>query len=463
MTLYAPFGQHVFVGIFGVDSQATAWVLAREWDTNGDGTGIPRSGMMAMIGETEPYGFYVYKEDGVGGGAWEEMAEVGGSVTSHDMGGSSHNADTLADISTKCSDDDLVGVAEAQTLTHKTLTTPTIGDMTNAGHDHSDAAGGGTIAHSDTSGQTATDHHDNANDPTSDEKGALDGTGTPSGTNKFVTNDTLQAGLQGLAPKATVVVLADSNQTLSGALPTIDGIALAEGDRVLLTNQTSADENGIWEAHAAGWSRPGDFDTGDHAAGAYTFATEGTDYHDQGWVCTTDAPSDVIDTDNLAFEQFTGAGQITAGTGLTKDGDTLHVGDGTVEKREGINFTADDIAVAYDGSSLDLSTGGAPGNLQIADDGVRRSMLHGDVAGDGIAQAGSGALDADPANATAVSGHTVSSESGVSVVAAGIFSAVTYAGNPNGNVTAPGGMICRDTTGGITYVNTDGATAWSVI
>lgn len=305
--------------------------------------------------------------------------------------------------------------------------------------------------------------HDNSNDPTADEKAALAGTGTPSGSNKYVTNDTLQSALQGLDPKGNVRVTADTDQALSGVLPTIDDIALSEGDRVLLTNQSTDSENGIWEAHAAGWSRPADFDTGEHAAGAYCFAREGTDYADTGWVCTTNPPTDVIDTNDLAFVQFATAGQVVAGTGLTKDGNTVNIGDGTIENRGGINFTADDIAVAYDRASLDLTTGGDPDKLQIADAGVRKRTIHGDVAGDGIAQAVGGELDADPADATVVSGHTASSEGGVSVTADGIFSAITYAGNPNGVVTAPGGMICRDTSGGITYINTDGATAWSVI
>jgi hypothetical protein len=398
---------------------------------------------------------YVYS-----GSDWMQIAEVGGSVTAHDMGGSSHNADTLADINTKCSDDDLVGKDATQTLTNKTLTTPTIGDFTNAAHDHSDGAGGDKINHGSLLGVGATDHHSNVNDPTSDEKDALDGTGTPSSTNKYVTNDTLQSALQGLNPKGSVRVAANTNQTLSGTLPTIDGVTLDEGDRVILTNQTSADENGLWEAYAAGWSRPDDFDTGDHAAGAYVFSTEGTNYQDTGWVCTTDAPSDVIDTDNLAFVQFTGAGQVTAGTGLTKSGNTLQVGDGTIETRGGIAFTADDIAAATDGTSLGLN---ASDQLEVKDDGVDKAKLNADVAGDGIAQAAGGELDADPADSTTVSGHTASSEGGVSVTSDGIFSAIKYAGNPNGNVTAPFGMLCRDTSGGITYINTDGSTAWSVV
>jgi len=398
---------------------------------------------------------YVYD-----GSTWKHMAEVGGAVTAHDIGGSSHNADTLANINTKCSDDELVGKDTTQTLTNKTLTTPTIGDFTNAGHDHADAAGGSQIAHANLSGMTATDHHDNSNDPTSDEKDALAGTGTPSSSNKFVTEDTLAAMAQGLDPKASVRVIVDSDWDGSG-LPTFDGVALADGDRVLLVAQTDASENGIWIAHtAATITRPADFATGDEAAGAYVFAREGDDYADTGWVCTTNAPSDVIDTDDLAFEQFTGAGQITAGTSLTKDGNTIQIGNGTVEARGGIDFTADDIAVKPDDTTLEIN---GSGEVQVKDDGIDKTKLNSDVAGNGIAQAAGGELNVDPADSTVVSGHTASSEGGVSVISGGVFSAIKYAGNPNGVVTAPFGMLCRDTTGGITYINTDGSTAWSVV
>jgi len=51
---------------------------------------------------------------------------------------------TLAELSAAISDDTVCGIAAAQTLTNKALTTPTIGDLTNATHDHADAAGGGT-------------------------------------------------------------------------------------------------------------------------------------------------------------------------------------------------------------------------------------------------------------------------------------------------------------------------------
>ncbi len=52
----------------------------------------------------------------------------------------------------------VVGTTETQTLTNKTLTEPTIGDFSNAGHNHSGAGSGGTIDHGALTGRGDDDH-----------------------------------------------------------------------------------------------------------------------------------------------------------------------------------------------------------------------------------------------------------------------------------------------------------------
>lgn len=128
----------------------------------------------------------------------------------------------------------------------------------------------------------------------------------------------------GISPKAAVRLLADSNQTLSG-LPTIDGVATQDGDRLLLIAQTTGTENGFQVAHSGAWTRPADFATGSQAEGAYALVEEGTANALSGWVCTTLAPSDAVDTDPLAFAQFNGAADIIAGDGLDKSVNTLFI------------------------------------------------------------------------------------------------------------------------------------------
>lgn len=151
---------------------------------------------------------------------------------------------------------------------------------------------------------------------------------TPTNDNDAANKAYVDGVAQGISIKAAVrvtTVSGDGNVTLSGGT-TIDGVVLANNDRVLLQDQTDPIENGIWLVNTGGaWSRPSDFDTGDSASGAFTFAVEGTSHEGCGHVCISDSGSDVIDTDGLTFTQFSGAGQITAGDGINKTGNTLDV------------------------------------------------------------------------------------------------------------------------------------------
>jgi len=127
----------------------------------------------------------------------------------------------------------------------------------------------------------------------------------------------------GLDVKDSVVVVATSNLTLSGE-QTIDGV-LTSTDRILVTGQTTPAENGIYVTAAGAWSRATDADAdAEVTAGLFVWVTEGTTYADTGWVLTTNDPI-TVDTTALSFSQFSGAGQITAGNGLAKSGNTLSV------------------------------------------------------------------------------------------------------------------------------------------
>jgi len=108
--------------------------------------------------------------------------------------------------------------------------------------------------------------------------------------------------------KAPVRVASDTNLSLMGLPGLVDGITVAEGDRVLLTNQTDPVENGIWIVRAGSWERPQDFLDGSNAASSVVFSQEGTDYEDAGWVCTTNSGVDVVGANQLAWVVFTASG-----------------------------------------------------------------------------------------------------------------------------------------------------------
>ena len=152
----------------------------------------------------------------------------------------------------------------------------------------------------------------------------------PVGSSDAATKSYVDAARSGLDVKASV--RAASTGAISGfpdlsSAPTIDGVSIQDGDRVLIKDESTASNNGIWVWNNSGtiFTRATDFDSNTEVtAGAFTFVEEGSTYADSGWVLTTN--DDItVGTTGLAFAQFSGAGQITAGDGILKSGNTLSV------------------------------------------------------------------------------------------------------------------------------------------
>ena len=129
----------------------------------------------------------------------------------------------------------------------------------------------------------------------------------------------------------------------------IDGVTLIAQDRVLVKDQTTQAQNGFYKvttigSGSANWvlTRTPDADAASElTAGAFTFAEEGTLNGDNGYVMSTNGAV-TLGTTAITFEQFSGAGQITAGNGLTKNGNTIDAV-GTADK---ITVSADAITIA---------------------------------------------------------------------------------------------------------------------
>ena len=169
---------------------------------------------------------------------------------------------------------------------------------------------------------------------------------------------------QGLDVKDSVVATTTANGTLSTAFAngqSIDGVTLQTGDRILIKNQTTASQNGIYNVQASGApSRATDMATGANAAGAFVFVEQGTVNAENGFTCTSDTGSAVVGTNNLTFAQFSGAGQIIAGDGLDKSGNTLSV---DLKANGGLVIESTELAVKLDASSI-------TGTLAIGDGGT---------------------------------------------------------------------------------------------
>ena len=185
---------------------------------------------------------------------------------------------------------------------------------------------------------------------------------TPSADGHAATKGYVDAARSGLDVKQSVRVATTEAIYLGNACEAgsvIDGVTLVAGDRVLVKNQGGTEptsQNGIYTVNSSGApTRATDFDTtAEVTPGAFTFVEEGTANGDSGWVLTNNGTI-TVGTTELAFAQFSGAGQITAGTGLTKTGNTINAV-GTADR---ITANADsiDIASTYVGQSTITTLG----------------------------------------------------------------------------------------------------------
>ena len=142
----------------------------------------------------------------------------------------------------------------------------------------------------------------------------------------------LDAAVQGLKWKEPVRSATAANIVLSG-LQAIDGVALVAADRVLVKNQATASENGIYLAAVGAWARSTDLDVAAEALGASVFISEGTTQGNQQWQLTTDAPITVGIT-ALSWQQFGGGGtSYTAGNGVSIAGSVISADPAVVSRK----------------------------------------------------------------------------------------------------------------------------------
>ena len=147
------------------------------------------------------------------------------------------------------------------------------------------------------------------------------------GATSLATKEYVDAVKTGLDFKDSVRVASTANVDESSAPAAIDGVTLSSGDRVLLKNQSTGSENGIYVFNGSGsaMTRATDADAdAEVTSGLYVFVEAGTANSDTGFVLTTDG-SITVGSTALTFTQFSGAGQIVAGDAITKSGNTLNV------------------------------------------------------------------------------------------------------------------------------------------
>lgn len=244
-----------------------------------------------------------------------------------------------------------------------------------------------TSAHGVMSLQDKTKLDDATADATASKLVIRDGSGnfkaaTPTDPAHVATKGYVDSARSGLDVKQSVRAATTAPLTLANQLEAgdvVDGVTLAAGNRVLVKDQSTGSENGIYVVQASGAAiRAEDFDSSSEVtAGAFTFIEEGTINGDTGYVLTT---NDVITlgTTSLTFTQFSGTGQITAGDALSKDGATLNVNVDNIS----IEVSSDALRIASGaaGDGLSASAGvlsvnvAANGGLEISSDDLQINL-----------------------------------------------------------------------------------------
>lgn len=268
------------------------------------------------------------------------------------------------------------------------------------------------------------------------------------------TKNYVDTAVNGLDWHNAVRVATTANITLS-APQTIDGVSAIANDRVLVKNQSTASENGIYVVKSGSWTRATDFANGaTDVANAAVFVSEGSTQSDTAWVLTTNSPI-TVGTTALTFTQFGAGSSYTAGNGLSLTGNQFAVV-GT-SNRITVSGTGVDISSAYVGQNTittlgTVSTGTwSATTVDVAHGGTGATTLTGYVKGSGTSALTasstipgtdvSGNISGNAANVTGTvaignggTGATTASAARTALGATGKYSALNTSLTPSSNV-----------------------------
>jgi hypothetical protein len=151
----------------------------------------------------------------------------------------------------------------------------------------------------------------------------LDPVAVQDAATKNYVDTNVQLSTLGIASKPSVQVVSVANQATMTGLPTVDGVTLTSGQRILLVGQTTQTQNGPWIVSAGAWVRPsGDPDgNSDLTLGAFWFVEQGTIYGASQWrLATPTSGSIVVGTTAITITQFGQVISYTAQNGISLTG-----------------------------------------------------------------------------------------------------------------------------------------------
>ena len=208
----------------------------------------------------------------------------------------------------------------------------------------------------------------------------------PSGNTDIVNKQYVDAVAQGLNPKQSVKCATTADITLSG-LQTIDTYTTLAGDRVLVKNQSTQSQNGIYIAGSGAWTRATDMDVWSEVPGAYTVILNGSANVNTGWVSNS-ADTGTINVTAITFVQFSGTGTYYAGTGLSLASNTFSI-------------TNTGVTAATKGSASKTVTAAVNAQGQLT------SLTDQDIAIANTQVSGLGTMSTQNANTVAITGGTI--------------------------------------------------------
>lgn len=198
--------------------------------------------------------------------------------------------------------------------------------------------------------------------------------------------------------KEPAVASTTSNIDLSNpATDTFDGKQLTSGQRLLVHQQSTSSQNGVYDFNGSGsaLTRSSDCNTAAELNGMAIFVKDGSTYADQAFVQTAEVAS--LGSDAVTYVQFSGLGQVVAGNGLSKNANTLELdikansglkitsGELDSDLGDGLEISGSSITIALDASTLAVGAGGLKVNnggitaTQLAADSVGASQLANDA------------------------------------------------------------------------------------